>query len=110
MFNENETSEQIRAKRTQLKKDYKELYDSISAILFRYDPIDINFETNTDEYDPEVSTILPRLKDCNSANDVLNVMHEEFQKWFGVEIAGEKSRYKEIAEEIWNLWQNKDVI
>ena len=107
MFDENETAEQIRAKRNRLKHDYKDFYNSVSEILFRHDPIDINFETNTDEYEPEVDTILPRLKNCNSVDDVVTVVYEEFQKWFGVESAGERSRYKEIAREIWNLWQNK---
>ena len=107
MFDENETGEQIQARRAQIKKDYLEFYESVSEILFRHDPIGINFETNDDEYEPEVDTILPRLKNCSSVEDVLKVIHEEFTKWFDEEIAGEKDRYVEIANEIWILWQRR---
>lgn len=109
MFDENETAEQIQAKRSQLKKDYRELYQSVSEILFRHDPIGINFETNDDEYEPEVDTILPRLKSCSSVEDVLTVIHEEFTNWFDEDMAGGKSRYEEIAKEVWNVWQNKKL-
>ena len=104
MFDLNSTAEQIEAERAQIKKKYLEIYQPVSEILFRYDPIGINFETNDDEYEPEVDTILPRLKNCDSAEDVLAVVHEEFQKWFGEEEAGEKEIYREIAVEIWKLW------
>lgn len=107
MFDEDETIEQIKVKRTQLKNEYKEFYQSVSEILFRHDPIGINFETNDDEYEPEVDTILPRLKNCSSVEDVLDVVHKEFIKWFDEDIAGEKSNYEEISKEIWDLWQKR---
>jgi hypothetical protein len=47
--------------REQLKKQYGSLYDTASGLLFESDPIGINFEDNTDEYEPEAATILPRL-------------------------------------------------
>jgi hypothetical protein len=48
--------------RKALRRRYAGLYREVEAILFRYDPVGIKFEENTppDEYDPEVSTILPR--------------------------------------------------
>ena len=103
---QDQTSEQIRAHRNQLKKTYGSLFDSISAILFRHDPVGINFETNTDEYDPEAGTILPRLKHCGSIEDVQGVVHEEFCNWFDAEDAGPPESYQELAGEIWHLWQN----
>ncbi len=107
MTDKNSKGAQIRSKRKKIKIEYRKFYDDVSKILFTHDPIGINFETNDDEYEPEVDTILPRLKMCNSAEDVLTVVHQEFQKWFDEDIAGEKSRYKEIAEEIWELWQRR---
>jgi hypothetical protein len=38
---------------------------STSELLFRHDPVGINFEVNTDEYEPKAGTILPRLHACN---------------------------------------------
>ncbi len=43
----------------------------------------INFESNTDEYEPEVDTILPRIKDLNERKEIELVVREEFEKWFG---------------------------
>jgi hypothetical protein len=62
---------------------YVRLFDDLSALLFRHDPIGINFATNTDEYNPEARTILPRLPQCHSAPDVPKVIVEEFHRWFG---------------------------
>jgi hypothetical protein len=89
--------------RQQLKQEYDELYLAIAALFFRHDPIGINFKTNTDEYEPEVSSVLPRLPSCNSALDVQRVLHEEFTYWF-VD-AGSIDCYAIIAAELWHLWK-----
>jgi len=99
-----QTREDIREERRRLKAQYADLFQSVSALLFRHDPIGINFEENTDEYEPEVGTILPRLETCHSAEDVLRVVHEEFVRWFDAGTAGSLERYREIAAEIWRFW------
>lgn len=86
---------------------YGQLFDGVSALLFRHDPMGINFDFNTDEYDPEARTILPRLSDCRSEADVLKVVIEEFHKWFGEAIRADKARYDLIATEIWKLWAER---
>lgn len=90
--------------RAKLKDEFKDLYDRVAAILFEVDPIGINFEHNTDEYEPEVDTILPRLRSCASADDTQRVIHEEFVWWFGAESAGSAHSYSEIAERVWAEW------
>ncbi|MEQ1762482.1 MAG: hypothetical protein ABL984_04965 [Pyrinomonadaceae bacterium] len=107
MFNENETLEQRRARKAHIKSEYGRLFDVVCEILFRHDPIGINFEDNTDEYEPEVETILPRLRGCSSSDEALNVIHEEFQKWFGE--AGPRKKYTQISEEIWAAWCNSEL-
>jgi hypothetical protein len=87
------------------RRMYGTLFDGVSAILFRHDPVGINFDSNTDEYDPEARTILPRLWSCASEEDALRTIHEEFQRWFDADTAGPASRYKEAATEIWSLWR-----
>lgn len=86
---------------------YGPLFDDVSALLFRLDPIGINFDTNTDEYDPEARTILPRLSQCQSEADVLEVVVEEFHRWFGDHIRQDKVSYASIASEIWKLWSRQ---
>ena len=104
------THEEIVEERRRLKAEYRELFDEVEALLFRHDPIGINFGTNPDEYEPEVRTILPRLKNCHSTEDVLDVVHEEFVRWFDAGIAGPEERYRKIAAEIWENWQRFDAI
>jgi hypothetical protein len=81
------------------------LFDSIAELLFRHDPVGINFEVNPGEYQTEAGSILPRLRDCNSVEAVRQVVHQEFVHWFGVATAGSEERYTQIAAEIWQLWQ-----
>lgn len=88
-----------RWRRSAVKRKYKTLFDDASALLFRLDPIGINFEDNTDEYDAEVGTILPRLSRCHSPSDVRRVVFEEFCRWFGPETAGDELSYDAIADE-----------
>jgi len=63
---------------TELKKQYGALFDTVSAALYASDPLGINTGGNTDVYDSETGTILPRLKDAHSADDVQVILYEEF--------------------------------
>jgi hypothetical protein len=93
--------ERIQAARAELKREYGDLYERVSRLLFAWDPIGINFEFNTDEYEPEVDTILPRLRTCTSAVDVQRIVHEEFCRWFDIDSAGGVERYEQIGRDIW---------
>lgn len=96
----------------ELREKYEVIYAEIRLLLFRYNPIGIIFKGNLDEYDPEISTILPRLKDARGEEDVLSIVYEEFVRWFG-NTAGSISMYRPIATEIWTLWKqymmHKDI-
>lgn len=102
------TREEIIAERNRLRAEYKQLFDDVAALLFRHDPVRINFEDNSDEYEPETGTILPRLRNCRSAEDVRKVVHEEFVRWFDADIAGPEEHYTAIAAEIWEHWEKGD--
>jgi len=85
----------------QARAESPDLFAAIVAILFRHDPIGINFGLNTDEYEPEAGTILPRLRDFQGEAEVCRVVHEEFCRWFGN--VGDRAEYAPIAHEIWEL-------
>ena len=85
-----------------LKGKYKKLYYCISAILFENDIEGINFVKNEDEYEPEVGTILPRLPEANSIEDVQKILQEEFGIWFGKK--RDIDEFRETAKEIWAAW------
>jgi hypothetical protein len=90
--------------RDALKLQFGSLFDEVSAALFAADPLGINSGRNTDAYDPEAGTILPRLPEAHSADDVQVIVHEEFCRWFPREQAGAIGRYEEVSAIIWEAW------
>jgi hypothetical protein len=96
---------QHRSQREAVRREYPQLFDAVSAILYRLDPIRINYGVNPDEYDAEVGTILPRLETAASEDEALGIIHEEFVYWFGPGTAGPRERYQPAAAEIWRAWQ-----
>lgn len=98
------TREKILRERRRLKEQYGALFDSVAALLFRHDPIGIAFEnSNTDEYEPETGTILPRLRRCESHADALRAVHEEFVRWFDADTVGPGravfgNRFRDLAD------------
>ncbi|MBI2361346.1 MAG: hypothetical protein HYV04_20965 [Deltaproteobacteria bacterium] len=103
-------SENRRKKRESLKAEYGSLYTEVSRLLRKADPIRlIVIGAPHDEYDPEVSTILPRLREAKSPADVQRIVHEEFVHWFGAEIAGPSTHYAGVSENIWAAW-NKTLL
>ena len=53
----------------------RDLVDEVSRLLFRADPVGINFETNTDEYDAEAETIVIALPNVHGPDDVKALEH-----------------------------------
>jgi hypothetical protein len=97
-------------RKQQLRKQYGQLYDDVLAILNKHDPMGIAYQP--DEYEMEVVTILPRLKEAHSALELRRIIHEEFIHWFSMfgyspgepipdHHAGPEEQYTAIAQEIW---------
>lgn len=102
-----EQCEQTHKAQESVRQQFPLLFRQVAEVMFKHDLMNINFEDNTDEYEPEAGTVIPRLNECKSPCDVQAVLHEEFSKWFGSEGAGEQCRYGDLAEEIWHLWQTQ---
>lgn len=96
-----------RSARNAAVEPYRDVADRVSAILFRHDPIGINYEENTDEYDAEAESIVLRLASApgiDSAETVEQIVQQEFVRWFDQKLAGPRDRYRGIAKEIWDTW------
>jgi len=87
-----------------MKKKNRALHLDISAILLKYDPMQIGAVAETDEYDLEAATILSRIKEVHTKEELSNIVYEEFQSWYGREEVGDKAMYDEMAAEIWETW------
>lgn len=94
------TREDIVREREALKIQFGPAYEALLSLLFEVDPEGLNFGDNTDEYDPEVRTILPRLTDCYCVDDVHEVIWEEFRRWLGPAPIERRPVYRPIAERI----------
>ena len=98
-------AKQLRRTQTATRRD---LVDAISAVLFKADPVGVNFDTNTDEYDAEAETIVIALARAAGLDDVRSLTHEAFVQWFDAETAGPIERYTAVANEIWSLWRRHE--
>lgn len=102
------TRESIEEARRTLKAQYRDLFENVAALLFRHDPMGINFEDNPDEYESETESILPKLRECQSVEDVRSMVYAIFVSSFAPCSAGRPEHYDEIAAEIWELWKRRD--
>jgi hypothetical protein len=70
LVNERE-HQHLRDERERLRNANAELFAQVTAILARHDLMDlVRIGAPEDEYEPEVGTILPRLRDAADAEDV----------------------------------------
>jgi predicted aconitase len=80
------------------RKAYEDLFLEVREILNRHDPMDlISLGAPESEYEPEVGTILPRLKEAKGPRKVRSIVRGEFKHWFGEA----PSNLKAIADDVW---------
>jgi hypothetical protein len=92
----------VRPDRRRFSRAYLVLYEEVVSIFDRHDPVAlIASGSPAGEYEPEVSTILPRLREAAGPDDALRIVNEEFEKWFGQPA----SDAEELGREIWSAWQ-----
>ncbi len=75
--------EQRRAVRKRFQAQYRALYDEVLEILFQIDPLGVYQHDNTDKFVPEAISILARLRDARSPEDVEQIIQEELRRWYG---------------------------
>ena len=96
----------LRDERKRLRVAYAELFAGVTEILARHDLMSlVEIGAPADEYEPEVGTILPRLRDAADADDVQGILHEEFVRWFDADILTPEAQFAAPAAEIWALWR-----
>jgi hypothetical protein len=86
-----------------LKREYTGMFEDVTAYVYEQDPMGLNFGINPDEYEPEVGTILPRALHAESADDIVDVIREEFERWFGPRLRIETATYEDLAAGIFAI-------
>src|SRR5215510_15311929 len=93
-----------------LKEKYRSAYLELSRLVEEADPVQlIAASAPTDEYGPEVASILSRLHETRSVEDVQRMVHEVFVRWFGPDIAGQESDYTVLSKSIW-AWSTQPSV
>lgn len=93
-----------------LRAEQPGLFAEIHEIITRHDPMGIIFEDSPaaeTEYDPEVGTIIPRLSEAHTLDDVRRIVDDEFDRWFGADTSRDPRRItcmRGMAGEIWDAW------
>jgi hypothetical protein len=92
--------------RYQMRLEFDWLYDAVLTLLARHDPIGIAWEPEEgcDEYEPEVLTQVPRLREAASVDELTAIVREESDRWFGAVPAGHAASYRRLAEDIRALY------
>ena len=101
---------QLRAaadERNRILEGQEDAVEQLETLLFRHDPIGINFEDNTDEYRAEAQTITLRRAEATTQDGLRRIVYEEFVRWFGDNLAGPEGRYDAIARELWGAWSSE---
>ena len=82
-----------------------EIRDGLRRIFNKYDPIGIYFgeDVNFDEYDPEIDDMLTKFKRSKNLEEFTNEVHATFVRFFDEDIAGPKSEYRKLAEEVYGF-------
>ena len=83
---------------------YQDLVAAVERSINEADPIGLLAGgAPSDEYAPEIGTIIPLLTKAHRPDDVTGVLHTEFLRWFGERTAGPRQAYEAPARQIWDV-------
>ena len=85
-----------------MKAAHEMLVKAVERAINEADPIGLlELGAPSDEYAPEIGTIIPRLVNARDVDEVTAVLHEEFVRWFGSDTAGPRQPYEAPGRQIW---------
>jgi hypothetical protein len=88
-----------------LRRSYAPLFDQVLALLGFHDPVRISYPPeDMFLYTRQVRSLIARIADAQSAEDIVGLLHQEFTRAFGSD-AGPEERYHQSARDIWRLVQ-----
>ncbi len=86
-----------------IRAEHGPVVDAILEIFSRHDPIGLGAREDPLAYLPEVESLLARLEDAASEDDVRSLVHDEIQRRVD-EMAGPEMAYSAIARDIFGAW------
>ena len=101
---------QDRQQHRTLQKEYGAFYRTVSDILFRHDPMELDRRRNTGDYDHLVDVLLLRVSEAEHLTAMQELLFEIFQADFGAENCGSRERYDVAASEIWKAYERHRMV
>ena len=84
------------AAQERLKAEQGTLFFKVAAAMYRLDPEGVAHDLNDEhEYNGEIADLLPRLPECDNAEDCSRLIHEVCAKWFSGRVRSVE-HYQEI--------------
>lgn len=85
-----------------MEERYQALLAAVERAINDTDPIGLlECGTPADEYSPEISTIVPRVRNAQTVDEIAAILHEECVRWFTADIAGPLQAYEAPARRLW---------
>jgi hypothetical protein len=83
-------------------RKYEALVAAVKSAIDAADPVGLlRLGSPSEEYEPELGTIVPRVAKAVDLAAVRRIVHAEFSRWFDHECAGPPTAYSALAERIW---------
>jgi hypothetical protein len=81
---------------------YRNLVAAVKRAIDEADPIGLlDMGAPADEYALEVGTIVPRVAKAERPEEVADILHAEFVRWFDQNTAGPREIYDAPARRVW---------
>jgi hypothetical protein len=92
-----------------METPHQALVAAVERAIDDADPIGLlEGGAGADEYGPEIGTIVPRVMKPQSVEEVTTVLHEEFLRWVGDDIAGPRHAYVAPAAIFGRFYSNSE--
>ena len=84
------------------RKRFETLVAAVADAINGSDPIGLlGIGCLANEYALEIGTVVPRIAKASDAAEVRSILHDEFGRWFGRDVAGPPDVYDAAALAIW---------
>lgn len=84
------------------------LFFKVASLLYKYDVEKIVFDEREHEYECEAGAIIPRLPECQNAQDCARMIQQVFAKLFAGRVTPLEC-YQELGKAVWNVWQAEQL-
>jgi len=103
-----EDKERVRLKwewNEHVRERYGAFFTEIARILYEHDFLGLATEgCPEDEYVLEAGTIIPRMHEANTRDELATIIEEEFTWWYNLKSSSRDEWFAGAAQDVWAAW------